>query len=62
MDYSANYADADGITVTAIDFGRIVGLRFYSPEFLSFFLDRGYTAGVDIQVASYDWRLAPGKN
>ena len=61
LNYTANYADVDGVTVTAIDFGSIVGLQIYSNGFLSYFLDRGYTANVDIQIASYDWRLAPGK-
>ena len=61
LDYSANYADAEGIAVTAIDFDRIIGLLIYSPGFLRYFLDRGYTADVDIRIACYDWRLAPGK-
>ena len=61
LNYSANYADAEGIRVTAIDFDRIAGLQFDSPGFLSYFLDLGYTADVDIRIASYDWRLAPGK-
>ena len=61
LNYSANYADAEGITVTAIDFARMDGFQFSSPGFLSYFLDRGYTADVDIQIACYDWRLAPGK-
>ena len=62
LNYSANYADAEGITITAVDFSDIAGLEFYSTGFLQYFVDRGYTANVDIQVASYDWRLAPGKN
>ena len=63
MNYSstANYADVEGIAVSAIDFDRTAGLNFASRGFLDYFLDRGYTAGVDIRTASYDWRLAPGK-
>jgi hypothetical protein len=63
LNYSANYADAEGITVSAIDFDRTAGFQFINvPGFLEYFLDRGYTAGVDIRIASYDWRLAPGKD
>ena len=60
LNYSADYADVEDVTVTAIDFDRIAGLEYYSSSFLGYFLDRGYTADVDIRVASYDWRLAPG--
>ena len=63
LNYSqtANYVDVEGITVSAIDFDRTAGFNFSSRGFLDYFLDRGYTAGVDIRIASYDWRLAPGK-
>ena len=61
MNYSANYADVEEVTVTAIDFGRIVGLQGFFPGFFRYFVDLGYTEDVDIQIASYDWRLAPGK-
>ena len=61
LNYSANYADVEGVIVTAIDFGRIAGLRSIFPDFLTYFVDRGYTENEDIQIASYDWRLAPGK-
>ena len=60
LNYSANYTDVEDVTVTAIDFDRIAGLKYYSSGFLQYFLDRGYTADVDIRIASYDWRLAPG--
>ena len=67
LNYSqtANYADIEGITVSAIDFDKTVGFNFTSLhargfEFLEYFLERGYTAGVDIRIASYDWRFAPG--
>ena len=62
LNYAANYGDAEGVTITAIDFNRSIGLRIYSSGFLSYFLDRGYTADKDIQIACYDWRLAPGKH
>ena len=62
MNYSANYADIDGVKVTAVDFDSIAGLEFFSSGFVKYFLDCGYTVGVDIQIASYDWRLAPGKH
>ena len=61
MNYSANYVDVEGVTVTAINFGRIVGLQVLFPGFIRHFVDLGYTEDVDIQIASYDWRLAPGK-
>ena len=65
LNYSqtANYADVEGITVSAIDFDKTAGFNFSSLrgfEFLDYFLERGYTAGVDIRIASYDWRLSPG--
>ena len=60
LNYTANYGDAEGVTITAIDFDRIIGLQIYSFGFLSYFLNRGYTADKDIRIACYDWRLAPG--
>ena len=58
LNYSANYADVEGVTVTAIDF---VGLQGLFHGFFTHFVDLGYTEDVDFQIASYDWRLAPGK-
>ena len=62
LNVSANYSDVEGITVTTPDFYSIAALEFqgYATGFLEYFLNRGYTADVNIRFAPYDWRLAPG--
>ena len=60
LNYSANYSDVPGITVTPANFGSVSAVEFYAAGFIEYFLERGYTRDVDIRTAPYDWRLAPG--
>ena len=60
LNYSANYSDAMGVSITAADFGSFSPFTVFLSDFLNYFLDRGYTEDVDIRAATYDWRLSPG--
>ena len=63
------YSDAQGVNVTAGPFGSVYSLLNFSeffpppsnPDFVEYFVHRGYVADVNIRAAPYDWRLGAGK-
>ena len=53
------------------DFGNTSGIETLDPNIESasyfnvlvdYFVKLGYTRGVDLRAAPYDWRLGPGKS
>ena len=63
------YLDTEGVTVKTSNFGSLsslVDLSFLYPDsnetinFVDYFVERGYTADVNIRAAPYDWRLGGG--
>ena len=65
----ATYHDRAGVELdTNVDFGGVGGIAYLAPSLrasgyfstmISFFEAMGYTAGVNLHGAPYDWRAAP---
>ena len=67
---SGKYSDADGVktripgfantsTVEVLD-PNIPYVTDYFKKFVQHFVNLGYSRGVDITAAPFDWRLGPG--
>ena len=66
---NGDYADAPEVSVTAGEFGSVNSFLNFSeffpptddPDLVQYFIQRGYTADVNIRAAPYDWRLGASK-
>ena len=66
---STGYRDAEGVTVTAANFGNTSSVETldledsdqYFFQFVDYFAQRGYTRDVNIRAAPYDYRLGASK-
>ena len=61
--------DPQDVNILTQDFGKLSSFVDLSDVFLidsdpipmDYFIDRGYTADVNIRAAPYDWRLGAGR-
>ena len=60
LDDANSYSDAQGVSISAADFGSTSSVEPSFGVFVDYFLQRGYTQDINIRAAPYDWRLATG--
>ena len=65
------YADTKGVDIRVLDFGNTTGIETLDPNlksanyfnvFIDFLVMKGYTRGIDLLAAPFDWRLGPGNS
>lgn len=69
---TGKYSNADGVDIRIPGFGNtstvevldpsIIYFADYFKKFVEHFVTLGYSRGVDIKAAPFDWRLGPGNS